>query len=316
MPFCASLCVVHNLLKAGQPHAMPDEIQITSVLSINLPNKPNYNIIFPLKINIIRISSMENFLDNVYIVMVETKTPGNIGSSVRAMKNMGISHLRLVNPVSYKDDDQQRKFGYRSQDIIENAEEFDTLADALADISTVFVTTSKKGKWKKDFMSSTEAGAKVIERMQKEKVAIVFGREESGVTIEESQLANYLVYIPSAVSYPSLNLSQAVMVMVYEIYRQLEGANRVGDLPTLATKENSERLRENIWTLMKSLNFRENEKGLFSRSLRRSLSRTLWTDADVAVFDRLCKQVRWFFKDATGKDLTIEKESNDETKSL
>lgn len=278
----------------------------------NLPNKPNYNIIFPLNRNKVRISSMENFLDNVYIVMVETKTPGNIGSSVRAMKNMGISHLRLVNPVPYKDDDQQRKFGYRSQDIIENCEEFDTLADALADISTVFVTTSKKGKWKKDFLSSTEAGAKVVERMQTEKVAIVFGREESGVTIEESQLANYLVYIPSAVTYPSLNLSQAVMVMVYEVYRQLGSANKVGDLPALARKDNSERLRDNIWTLMKSLNFRENDKGLFSRSLKRAISRTLWTDADVAVFDRLCKQVRWYVKDITGKDLNEKKENGDE----
>lgn len=237
---------------------------------------------------------MKNNLDNLYVVMVEPKNAGNIGSAVRAMKNMGVSHLRLVNPVEYREDDQQKKLGYRSQEIIENSEEFETLKDALKDISLVFIATAKKGKWKKDFLIPPDAAKIVVERLNVEKVAIVFGREESGITIEEALLANYFINIPSAVSYPSLNLAQAVMVTVYDIYKEFVGNTSKPKLPAMASKENFSRLNDNIWKLMQSLEFVEEEKGLFFQSLKRTLNRTHWTNADIAVFDRVCKQVRWF----------------------
>ena len=237
---------------------------------------------------------MKNNLDNLYVIMVEPKNAGNIGSAVRAMKNMGVSNLRLVNPVEYREDDQQRKLGYRSQEIIESSEEFPTLKEAIKDISLVFIATSKKGKWKKDFLIPPDAAKIVVERLNVEKVAIVFGREESGVTIEEALLANYYINIPSAVSYPSLNLSQAVMVTVYDIYKEFIGNSATPKLPPMAKKDNFERLNENIWNLMKSLEFVEEEKGLFFQSIKRTLNRTHWTNADIAVFDRVCKQVRWF----------------------
>ena len=179
---------------------------------------------------------MKNNLDNLYVIMVEPKNAGNIGSAVRAMKNMGVSNLRLVNPVDYREDDQQRKLGYRSQEIIENSEEFATLKEAIKDISLVFIATSKKGKWKKDFLIPPDAAKIVVERLNVEKVAVVFGREESGVTIEEALLANYYINIPSAVSYPSLNLSQAVMVTVYDIYKEFIGNTKTPVLPPMAEK--------------------------------------------------------------------------------
>jgi tRNA C32,U32 (ribose-2'-O)-methylase TrmJ len=77
---------------------------------------------------------MKEILDRVHIVLVEPKQPGNIGSVVRAMKNMGLSHLRLVNPVPYRDEAEQRKLGYRSQEIIAAAREFPTLSAALQGI--------------------------------------------------------------------------------------------------------------------------------------------------------------------------------------
>ena len=136
-----------------------------------------------------------------------------------------------------------------------------------------------------------------VERAVKEKIAIVFGREESGVTIEEGQLANFFIVIPTAVSYPSLNLSQAVLVVLYEIYKLAEGNSKRVPFPKTAPKKTFARLIDNIWKLMKFLELREPENGLFHRSLKRALSRTRWTNADVAVFDRLCKQVRWFIED-------------------
>lgn len=243
----------------------------------------------------------EKYLDNIYVVLVEPKNAGNIGSVVRAMKNMGISHLRLVNPVEYRDVTEQKKMGYRSQEIIESSEEFETLAHALADMSLVFLATSKKGKWKKDFIFPGKAGEIIAERLKQEKIAIVFGREDSGVTIDESQTANYYITVPTAVTYPSLNLSQAVLLVLYEVYRKVIEPPPVS-FPNRAEKKEFDRLYDNIWDLMKSLLIKEPDKGLFHRSLRRALNRTHWTNADIAVFDRACKQVRWFVQNRTKED--------------
>jgi tRNA/rRNA methyltransferase len=249
---------------------------------------------------------MGNDLENIYVVLVEPKEPGNIGSVVRAMKNMGISHLRLVNPPSgYKDDTEQKKFGYRAQEITEKSKKFTSLTDALKDISTAFLATTKKGKWKRDFLLPEQAAEMIGQRAHKEKIAVIFGREESGVTIDESQMANYFIHIPMAGAYPSLNLSQAVLLVLYEIFK------KIGEIPALtypktAAKKEFERLYDNIWRLMKSLLIREPDKGLFHRSLKRALNRTRWAHADIAVFDRVCKQVRWFIHNKTKEDFKEE----------
>jgi TrmH family RNA methyltransferase len=238
-------------------------------------------------------NKMKKILERIHIVLVEPKNPGNIGSVVRAMKNMGLSRLRLVNPVPFRDEVEQRKMGYRSQEIISVAREFSNLSDALQGISQVFLATAKKGKWKKDFLSPAQAATRIA-ASGSEKIALVFGREDKGVTTDESQLANYFIRIPMAGTYPSLNLSQAVMVVTYEVYKAVNESGHAADLPRMAEKRAFERLTDNIWDLMKSLQVREPENGLFHRSLKRALNRTRWTNADVAVFDRFCKQVRWF----------------------
>jgi tRNA/rRNA methyltransferase len=235
-------------------------------------------------------------LDNVHVVLVEPKNPGNIGSVVRAMKNMGVSRLHLVNPpAGWREHDEQKMMGFRSQDISAASLEFPTLSAALEGISQVYLATAKSGKWKRDFMTPSQAAAHAVTRLAEEKIALVFGRESKGVTINESQLANYFIRIPSAITYPSLNLSQAVMVVVYELFKALSGpAEKKMKLPRMADKRSFERIGGNIWQLMKTLEVTEPDNGLFHRSLRRALNRTHWTDADVAVFDRFCKQVRWF----------------------
>ena len=240
--------------------------------------------------------AMKEFLKNIYIVLVEPKQPGNIGSVVRAMKNMGLSQLRLVNPVAYRDVGEQRKMGYRSQEIIAATVDFPDLASALADISLVFLATSRKGKWKKDFLAPPAAAERICQHAHQGRVAVVFGREDKGVTIDECQLANYLITIPAAVSYPSLNLSQAVMVVVYEIYQRTGPDAKRSSMPRTADKRSFMRIVDNIWELMKSMEVREPDNGLFHRSLKRAVNRAHWTTADIAVFDRFCKQVRWYIQ--------------------
>jgi len=251
-------------------------------------------------------------LNNVYVILVEPKNPGNIGSVVRAMKNMGISHLRLVNPVDYREVSEQKKMGYRAQEITENSEEFNTLEEALADIHLSFLATTKSGKWKRDFLLPETAATMISERAHKDKIAIIFGREDKGVTVDESQLSHYYIHVPMAVSYPSLNLSQAVLVVLYEVFK-LMGTTPHLPYPKPAPQKEFNRLYNNIWSLMKSLSIREPDKGLFHRSLKRALNRTRWSNADLAVFDRACKQVRWFIVNKTREDYKADEEHSLET---
>ncbi len=247
----------------------------------------------------------QKFLNNIHVVLVEPKNPGNIGASVRAMKNMGINHLRLVNPVDYRDDDEQKKMGYRAQDIVEKSKVYPSLREALGDIHVSFLATRKAGKWKRDFLYPEDAAALMAQHAHKEKIAVIFGREDSGVTIDESQLANYFIHIPMAVGYPSLNLSQAVLVVLYEVFK-LMGTKPPLHFPKNAPQKEFKRLYDNIWSLNKALLIREPEKGLFHRSLKRALNRAHWTNADLAVFDRFCKQVRWFIANKTKDDFKDE----------
>jgi tRNA/rRNA methyltransferase len=237
---------------------------------------------------------MKEILDRVHVVLVEPKGPGNIGSVARAMKNMGLSRLRLVNPVPFRDEAEQKKMGYRSQEIVAAAREFPSLSAALEGISQVYLATAKAGKWKRDFLSPAQAAAQITASAGGEAIALVFGREDKGVTTDESQLANYFIRVPMAGAYPSLNLSQAVMVVAYEVFKAVSEGGRGPELPRMAEKRAFERITANIWDLMKSLEVREPDNGLFHRSLKRAMSRTRWTSADVAVFDRFCKQVRWY----------------------
>ncbi len=243
---------------------------------------------------------MTNDLENITVVLVEPKNPGNIGSAARAMKNMGIGRLRLVHPVDFRQHPEQKKMGYRSQDVISASQEYANLSAALTDLTLVFLATARRGKWKKDFLSPAAAAQMIREQAGREKIAIVFGREDKGVTIDECQLANYFIKIPAAISYPSLNLAQAVMVVVYEIFKAFSEGEKAVPFPVRAEKKAFERLVDNVWLLMRTLEVREPDNGLFHRSLRRALNRTHWTNADVAVFDRFCKQIRWFLQARCG----------------
>jgi TrmH family RNA methyltransferase len=237
---------------------------------------------------------MSSPLSNISVVLVGPKNPGNIGSVVRAMKNMGLSDLRLVTPVDFRDHEDQKKMGYRSQEIVEASREFPTLREAVADIGVVMIATAKGGKWKKDFLAPEEAAARAFDAAMQQRVALVFGREDKGVTVDECQLANYLIRIPMLGTYPSLNLSQAVMVVAYEVFKASRRGPAVPSSPKMAERSAFDRLETNWWELMKDLGLSEPDGGLFHRSLKRALTRTHWTVADIAVFDRACKQVRWY----------------------
>lgn len=157
-------------------------------------------------------------LQNIDIVLVETSHPGNIGATARAMKNMGLMNLILVNPKNYPNvEATQRASG--ADDVLQKACVTATLREAVEDATLVVGSSARFRRLAWPQWDAREAGVQMVEHsnQQKGRVALVFGRENNGLSNEEMELCHYLVQIPTNEEYSSLNLSQAVQVLSYEI---------------------------------------------------------------------------------------------------
>lgn len=172
---------------------------------------------------------METYLGNIRIVLTGPEGAFNIGSVARVMKNMGLEELAMVNPAEYKNDE-----GYRgavgARGILEKALIFPTLKDAIADTNLAVGTTRRVGRLRPIFCSVEELPERVFPVLPEGKVAIVFGREQSGLKNSETDLCHLLVKIPSSRSFPSLNLSHAVAVICYKLFTYA----MVSEIPDIA----------------------------------------------------------------------------------
>lgn len=156
-------------------------------------------------------------LDNLSIVLVRTKTPGNIGAVARVMMNMGLSRLVLVRPPKDDTGDALR-LAAGAERIIENAVRVPTLAEAIAGAGLVIGTSRHRGRLRRNISTAREAAERLLPLLAANRVAIVFGREVNGLDRTELALCNELLSIPSSDAFPSLNLSHAVMVVAYELF--------------------------------------------------------------------------------------------------
>ncbi len=187
----------------------------------------------------------------IYFILVEPAVPENIGASARALKTMGFSNLRLVNPVPYHKGKAQW-LAHGSHDVLNKARDFKSLKEAVADIDLVIGTTAKPRSVKYDYYSIKELGRLITGKGTTIKNAgLVFGREESGLTNNEMLLCNLITTIPMQTKYPSINLSQAVMIYAYTLSDiRWERSNK----PSITRDEHSFRkLTSNIIELLDCL---------------------------------------------------------------
>ncbi len=159
----------------------------------------------------------ETNLHNISIVLVNTKTPGNIGSVARCMMNMGLSRLLLVKPPLDRNSEAM-KLAAGAEEIIENAARFQTLAEAVSDHGFVVGTSRHLGRHRKNVRTPREMTEHIIPLLAENRIAVVFGREVNGLDKDDLALCHELVAIPSSDAFPSLNLSHAVMVVAYELF--------------------------------------------------------------------------------------------------
>ena len=153
----------------------------------------------------------------VQIVLVETSHPGNIGSVARAMKNMGLSNLVLIKPKKFPHQEATALAG-NATDILDRAQVFDSIEKAIQSSKVIYATSARERSIEWPILSAKDAASEIHSLAAEEiKVSILFGREDRGLTNEELGLCNFHVHIPTDPDYSSLNLAQAVQILVYEI---------------------------------------------------------------------------------------------------
>jgi TrmH family RNA methyltransferase len=155
-------------------------------------------------------------LDKIRFVLVGTTHPGNIGAAARAMKTMGLRHLHLVSPKTFPCAEATTRAS-GADDVLHNAEVHDSLESALAGCHYAFAMSARLRHFHVPVMNPREAVAELSKFDDDTDIAIVFGREHSGLSNEELDCCQYLVNIPANPDYSSLNLAAAVQVLAYEL---------------------------------------------------------------------------------------------------
>ena len=155
-------------------------------------------------------------LDNVRIILIGTSHPGNIGSAARAMKTMGMTDLVLIDP-ECEVDGKSVALSAGASDVLKNHKVYKTLDEGIADCGLVIGASARARTLDWPMLDPREMGIKVASEGKKHKVALVFGRENSGLSNDELQKCHFHVFIPANPDYSSLNLAMAVQTLSYEV---------------------------------------------------------------------------------------------------
>jgi tRNA (cytidine32/uridine32-2'-O)-methyltransferase len=163
----------------------------------------------------------------IRIVLVGTSHPGNIGAAARAMRTMGLTRLDLVAPERFPHREAEA-MAAGADEVLAGARVFDTLAEAIADCRWVMGCTARRRSVAMDEYPPDAAARRMLDGTASGPVALVFGRERTGLTNEELMLCHAAVHIPSVVEFSSLNLAAAVQVLAWELRREGLERSRAG----------------------------------------------------------------------------------------
>ncbi len=224
----------------------------------------------------------QTLLDRVSIILVDTKTPANIGAAARCMMNMGLSRLILVNPSSDKNGDASRLAAGADQ-ILERALVYSSLAEAVVGQGLVIGTSRQTGRQRRKVLSPRDMALSVVSFLARNNAAIVFGSEVNGLELRDITLCQELVSIPSAESFPSLNLSHAVMIVAYELF-VAAGSPAAPSARELAPAEEVELFYGQLQETLQSIGFfGDQDSSRMMHSLRQIFGRSRLDRRDVQI---------------------------------
>lgn len=232
-------------------------------------------------------------LENVAIVLHHPKFPENIGAAARAMRNMGLRQLMVVNPENCDLTRVLRMATHAAIDVVEEMDCFETLAEALAPFSYVVGTTARLGEKRPVVASPGILTEKLISITDQNRIAIVFGPEDRGLTNEEIRLCHELVNIPTA-DFSSLNLAQAVMIMCYELFNAGREKPKAF-APRLATRHELDGMYEEMKDILVRIDYlKPDNPDYWINKLRVFFTRIQLKAREVSIIRGICRQMNWY----------------------
>ncbi len=227
------------------------------------------------------------------VVLVGTRYPENIGAAARAMRNMGIEKLVLVDPQNPDPVRISKMATHTALTIVERMKVYDNIKAALANINYVVGTTARLGGQRKVVSSPAKLAHRLISLSRQNQVAILFGPEDRGLTNEDIRLCDILVNIPTA-EFASLNLAQAVMVMCYELFGFSQDSP-AEFVPRLANRHELEAMYEQLKDVMMRISFiNPANPDYFMSNLRHFSSRMQLRAKEVSIIRGICRQIDWY----------------------
>jgi len=230
--------------------------------------------------------------DRLRVVLVSTRNPLNIGASARAMSNFGFRHLRVVKP--YEPAFREARSAVGATAVLANAEQFKSVADAVADCALVVGTTAVRHRQLHHPLRRPEDGVRLIrKRLRSGRVALLFGSEKFGLSNEDLSHCHWLIRIPTREENISMNLGQAVAVCLYEIIRNAKSP-RAPEKLDLATAAEVERITTMLLDALHESGFLDLRRVADSEQRIRRLVRRLHLPArDAVIWLGIFRQIVW-----------------------
>jgi len=231
-------------------------------------------------------------LNNIRVVLLRPRGAANVGAVARAMKNMGLRDLVLVHPALMKSF-WAKAMAAHAEDVLHSVRRCNSIGDAVADCGLVVGTTCRGGLYREAAEAPRIAAPRVVAAAATNRVALVFGPEDHGLSNEDLKACQQLIAIPADPAYPSLNLAQAVMVCCYELRLAMAGEPQA--TRELARAEQVDRMFEKLRAALRSIGFlHPDNPDHIMFAFRRFLGRAELEARDVQILLGLARQIEWF----------------------
>jgi tRNA/rRNA methyltransferase len=231
-------------------------------------------------------------LGNLCVVLVATRNPLNIGAAARAMSNFGFSQLRVVNP--YELAFREARSAVGASKLLADAEEFQSVADAIADCTLVVGTTAVGRRALKHSLRRLEPGARLIHsELLSTRVALLFGSEKVGLSNEDLSHCHWLLRIPTREEHRSLNLGQAVAICLYELIRDSTPPRQPNKEKRAAARD-LERITEVLLEALRASGYlNPRPSAIADEKVRRLIHRLNISAKDADIFPGMLRQIVW-----------------------
>jgi tRNA/rRNA methyltransferase len=234
-------------------------------------------------------------LKNISIVLYKPKYAGNVGAVARVAKNMGISNIIVIGVEDFDREEMQQRSTHLAADVLDKIQYFNSAEEALGGFNYIVGTTARLGKARGPFISPRTAACDIADISQKNKVALLFGPEDTGLANDQLRICHSVVNIPTSREFTSVNLSHAVMILCYEIFIASSPVTAEEVTSKLARSEELEGMYAQIKTLLADIGFLNPENpDYWMMHLRRFFTRAGILSREVKIVRGICRQLMWY----------------------